>query len=162
MNSVARFFVCACCRKQTVICSTCDRGQIYCSRDCAQSARNSSARESGRRYQSSERGRLAHVQRMRRYRAKQEEVTHQGSYPPLPDALLMLGTTPIIKAAVPVFAPCIPSWHCRSCRLRCSEFVRLGLLRGHPNPRHSGCRLRRSDSRGHSPCHGGSVLRLGA
>ena len=33
----ARLFLCAGCRAQALICSCCDRGQIYCAGDCARS-----------------------------------------------------------------------------------------------------------------------------
>jgi len=35
----ARFFLCVRCRVQVLICSCCDRGQIYCADGCAQIAR---------------------------------------------------------------------------------------------------------------------------
>ena len=38
----ARLFLCAGCRMQVVICSCCDRGQIYCAGDCARRARRHS------------------------------------------------------------------------------------------------------------------------
>jgi len=39
MQSSARLFNCARCRRQVVICSHCDRGNIYCSKRCSQTAR---------------------------------------------------------------------------------------------------------------------------
>jgi hypothetical protein len=75
----ARLFVCMGCRSQALICSCCDRGQIYCAGDCADRARHHAQRAAGRRYQSSRRGRLAHAVRARRYRARGKKVTHQGS-----------------------------------------------------------------------------------
>lgn len=33
-----RFFLCALCRRQALICSHCDRGQIYCAGDCRRAA----------------------------------------------------------------------------------------------------------------------------
>ena len=39
MDPVGRFFLCQRCRAQTLVCSACDRGQMYCSSDCAQTAR---------------------------------------------------------------------------------------------------------------------------
>jgi hypothetical protein len=45
--------------------------------------------EAGRRYQKSRRGRLKHAERNRRYRLRQQNVTHQGSMPPAQDDLLL-------------------------------------------------------------------------
>lgn len=78
----ARMFNCARCACQVVICSHCDRGQIYCAGDCAQIARKESLNESGQRYQSSRQGQLKHAARQARYRERQQQkVTHQGSTP---------------------------------------------------------------------------------
>jgi hypothetical protein len=84
----ARLFLCAGCRAQSVICSCCDRGQIYCAGDCAARARHRAQRAAGQRCQTSRRGRLAHADRTRRYRARCKKVTHHGSPEPLPDDLL--------------------------------------------------------------------------
>jgi hypothetical protein len=66
------------CRAQAVICGDCDRGHIYCA-DCAPHARRRSLHAAGRRYQASHRGRVKHAARSRRYRARQNKVTHHGS-----------------------------------------------------------------------------------
>jgi hypothetical protein len=71
----ARLFLCADCRAQAVICSCCDRGQVYCAGDCAQRARRRKQDAAGRRYQTSRRGRLAHAERARRYQSKSTLVT---------------------------------------------------------------------------------------
>jgi len=52
----AWLFLCADCRVQAVICSVCDRGQIYCAGDCAPQARRRTVRAAERRYQTSRRG----------------------------------------------------------------------------------------------------------
>jgi hypothetical protein len=70
-----------------VICSDCDRGRIYCA-DCAPHARRRSLRQAGRRYQASGRGRTKHAERSRRYRGRQNKVTHHGSPADRTDALL--------------------------------------------------------------------------
>jgi hypothetical protein len=69
-----------------MICSHCDRGQIYCTGGCAWTARRIKQREAGRRYQQSYRGRRRHAERMARYRARRagrgpalaKKVTHHG------------------------------------------------------------------------------------
>ena len=90
----ARFFLCVRCRVQVLICSCCDRGQIYCAGGCAQIARREGLREAGQRYQASRRGRVAHALRAHRYRVRQKNVTHQGSPEPACNGLL----TPASKA----------------------------------------------------------------
>ena len=63
------------------LCSSCDRGQRYCSDQCSEQARRVSLKAAGAKYQRTERGRERHAERQRRYRARQraaERVTHQG------------------------------------------------------------------------------------
>ena len=50
MQSSARLFNCARCRCHVVICSHCDRGNIYCGGRCSQRVRRQSVRAAGRRY----------------------------------------------------------------------------------------------------------------
>ena len=71
MSNTARRFNCASCRRQVVLCRRCDRGHVYCSRECGETARRKSLRLAGRRYQNSRRGRHTHAQRQRRYRERQ-------------------------------------------------------------------------------------------
>jgi hypothetical protein len=77
-GSTPRFFLCCSCRRQVVICNQCDRGQVYCGRDCALEVRRRRQREARRRYQASERGRQLHADRSRRFRARGRRVTDQG------------------------------------------------------------------------------------
>ena len=77
-NLHPRLFLCLRCREQVVICSRCDRGQVYCGRECASEVRRSRQRQARRRYQASERGRQMHADRSRRYRARGSRVTDQG------------------------------------------------------------------------------------
>ena len=129
MPDTARLFNCARCGRQVVICRHCDRGNRYCKAGCAPAARRASGRAAGARYQHSRRGRFAHAQRQRRYRARRQEVTHQGSPPPPPAALLLpesrASATPLEGPAVPV----LDGLHCHFCGRACSAFVRLGFLR---------------------------------
>jgi hypothetical protein len=74
-----RAYCCARCRKRVLICSTCDRGNIFCSASCAALKRLESSRSAQMRYQFTFRGRIKHRARQRKYRAKQKSVTHQGS-----------------------------------------------------------------------------------
>jgi len=120
---------CVCCRAQVVICSHCDRGQIYCAAGCAQAARSHSIREAGRRCQTSRRGRVAHAARNRRYRAGLQKVTHQGSPAPAPDDLLAASSTSLVEASSNAIATVRPTRQCHFCGRRCAQFVRTGPLR---------------------------------
>ena len=114
----ARRFLCARCRAPALVCSHCDRGQIYCASGCAAVARQQSQREAVRRYQGSLRGRFKHAARTRRWRerhallavpvarsemATPQSVTHQGSPAPASDAVLTV-PSPMPAAATPALA----------------------------------------------------------
>jgi len=129
-SETARFFLCARCRTQALICRCCDRGQIYCSGDCAREARREFQRQAAQRYQASPRGRAAHALRARRFRARQRSVTHQGPATPQHDPTPVKPATqsePSSARGVPMR----PGFTCSRCRRRCSRFVRQGFLRPH-------------------------------
>lgn len=133
MSEVGRLFVCARCRTQVVLCSRCDRGNVYCAATCSQIVRRTSMREAGRRYQSSRAGRFAHAERARRYRAR-KNVTHQGSTAADTDALLPTETPPEQSAhnATPESEPLqrdvaqMP--RCSRCGAQRAQAVRQGWL----------------------------------
>lgn len=129
MELSGRLFVCVCCRAQVLICSHCDRGQIYCAAECAQAARSHSIREAGKRYQTSRRGRLKHAVRNRRYRAELKKVTHQGSPAPVADDLLAASSTTWVEASSNAVSTVLSTRQCHFCRRRCAQFVRIGPLR---------------------------------
>ena len=128
MPATGRLFVCARCRVQVIVCRRCDRGQIYCDGDCSQLARQANLREAAQRYRRSRHGRLAHAERMRRYRSRQNKVTHHGSAVPAADALLAPISTTSATAAVSTDTTPVPE-HCHFCHCICAGFVRLGPLR---------------------------------
>lgn len=68
-----------------LICSHCDRGQVYCGSSCRGTARRLQCRAANLRHQQSEEGRLDHRDRQRDYRQRQAaaRVTDQGSQAPL-------------------------------------------------------------------------------
>jgi hypothetical protein len=126
----ARLFMCAECHAQALICSCCDRGQIYCAGDCAARARRRTRRDAGRRYQTSRRGRLAHAERTRRYRVRCKNVTHHGSPPSPPDDLLSSGSPAIASDASAFVDRARRRFpHCDWCGRRCPDLVRQGFLR---------------------------------
>lgn len=130
MELTSRLFLCARCRKQVIICSRCDRGQIYCAAGCSQIARRHSVLEAGRRYQQSRRGRFKLAERQRLFRLRKQNVTHQGSEPAPPNALLStnspIGRSPPVLDAEPVAQGVVP---CCFCGQSCSVFIRQGFLR---------------------------------
>jgi hypothetical protein len=125
----ARFFLCARCRAQALICRSCDRGQMYCSVDCAQEARRTRQCAANKRYQASHRGRIRHAARAQRYRARQKKVTYEGSLQQLSDALVSEGwAVTASKPKVPEFVPRAWAWRCHWCGCRCPPFVRHEFL----------------------------------
>jgi len=126
----ARLFLCAGCHAQALICSCCDRGQIYCAGDCAKQAPRRSLQCAGRRYQNSPDGRRRHATRQGRYRERRNNVTHHGSPPPPPDDVLPPGSpVSASDAAAEEDRPRRTVLHCHWCGRRCPERVRQGFLR---------------------------------
>jgi hypothetical protein len=126
MELVGRMFLCARCRERTVLCSRCDRGQIYCGRSCSSAARVEAQRAAGERYQSSDAGRIHHVERTRRWRLRKKDecapiathtdpVTHQGS-PQAPTEAPVLPSShlPDVVCLPAVDAAQTP-WFCPGC-----------------------------------------------
>jgi len=128
-REAARLFLCARCRTRVLICSCCDRGQVYCAGGCAREARRLAQRAAGTRYQASRRGRFAHALRARRYRYRQKNVTHQGSPPAPPDDLLSEDPAAANAASSSGDFPQTPAWRCHWCGCRCPDFVRQDFLR---------------------------------
>ena len=118
-----RSYHCARCGAEVLLCSCCDRGQRYCSDRCAQAARTCSLRVAGQRYQASPRGRRAHAERQRRYLARKKKVTHQGSPPPAPTAVLPPHPTRSTESTLP------QPRHCHLCGRPLTLQVRQGFLR---------------------------------
>jgi len=114
--------------QQTVICSCCDRGNLYCSLSCSTSARRESLKAVRRRYQNSRQGHLKNAERQRRYRQrKKQKVTDQGSPVPSADDLLSLELS---KPAMHSMSAATHQFRCHFCQRSCSDFVRLGFMQG--------------------------------
>jgi hypothetical protein len=137
--SPPRMFWCARCQTRVLICSGCDRGQIYCGSACSSTARARNHRDADRRYQKSRQGRFTHAARSRRYRLRQQaaqNVTDQGSPSKLPDGSLHAGL-----AVLPERHPRTPHpattggpYRCSFCGEPTSAWVRRGFLRRRPAP----------------------------
>jgi hypothetical protein len=125
------------CQAQVLLCRQCDRGQQYCGRECSNQARRERRREAAQRYQRSSRGRQLHVERSRRWRARQQvaaapltdatenedagSVTHQGCFAAQVDGPASAATVPAVAAPL--------RWRCSCCRQPLTPYVRLGFLR---------------------------------
>lgn len=124
MENTARLYNCVRCHHQVTICSHCDRGNIYCSQSCADSARKTSLRAAGKRYQRTRRGRFKHAERQRQYRSRGKKVTHQGSpEPPTNDPLTTQSEAPLSPAIIED-----EGISCHFCGRLCSDFLRLDYL----------------------------------
>jgi hypothetical protein len=142
-----RLFLCLACRAQVLICSHCDRGHVYCAKGCAQQARRRSLREAGHRYQASRRGRIKHAERARRYRARKNTVTHQGSPPDRTEALLAETPATITMEEATTSKSDRQRWHCDCCGQPCPDLVRRDFLQRCRDPWNN----RRGPRRDHSP-----------
>ena len=79
-----RLFNCARCHRQIAICSTCDRGQHYCSPHCREIQQRRNRREAARRYQKTPHGARNNAARQKRWRLRSARrivttVTHHTS-----------------------------------------------------------------------------------
>lgn len=126
MKHSSRLFYCALCLSQTTVCSHCDRGQIYCSTECSQTARKKSCHEAGLRYQNTFNGRTKHALRQRRYRARnREKVTHHGSQSNTQNALLQKVSNRVKKMLIMQDNGDIA---CCFCRKNSTPWLRTGFL----------------------------------
>jgi len=125
----ARLFNCIRCHIQVIICSDCDRGQIYCSHTCSQTARKASCRAAGKRYQNTHRRRLNHAARQHRYRQRQRQkkeiVTHPGSPENNNHDLLLM---PPDEAKTPTPTTWTQEHYCHFCKKPVPDFLRRRFL----------------------------------
>jgi hypothetical protein len=126
---VSRIYFCARCKIRVRLCTTCDRGQIYCAGECRRARRRKTLLESGRRYQESRQGRRKHAARQLRYRARLAvKVTHQGSPPPVSEANTTASTQAHTATAAPPPTPdqrVANAELCSFCQSPCGPFVRV-------------------------------------
>lgn len=125
----SRLYHCARCQCQVVICSDCDRGNIYCGTTCSQLARATNHRIANQLYQATLRGKQNNAARQRRYRERRKNnVTDQGSIDlPSNDSL---PDKPGEGQAQQV-----GSMICHFCRAVVSPFLRHGYIRHHEEDR---------------------------
>lgn len=138
-DDAPRLFFCARCRRRTLVCRSCDRGQRYCSRSCSRASHQESNRRAARAYQRSPLGARNHARRQARYRARKKKVTHQGSRP-LPRRAACVAAAPLARLLRAVRALLDVKRHadgspaasgsprCHFCGRLASEFVRFDHL----------------------------------
>lgn len=127
MEHTSRLFYCLRCHIQVVICSYCDRGQIYCGKECSRIARLQSCQAAEKRYQNTPAGRMKHALRQRRYRERLKiKVTDHSSTAPAQNALLESVKN---KAKEVVMMHVGFNQRCCFCRQSVSPWFRNGFLR---------------------------------
>lgn len=139
MSLSARFFLCARCREQVVLCRGCDRGQIYCGPACSQQSRIERQREARRRYANTPAGRHNNAQGQARRRARLRDqksldtkiVTDQGSAPDAPADTLERDRSGCINQSLE-HQP--TTMHCHFCGQCCDPLLRSDFLP--PDQRH--------------------------
>jgi len=127
MCTSARRFNCHRCQRQVILCSHCDRGNIYCLDGCSSKARLESLRLARIKYQSSRQGKHINALRQHRYRQSQKQkVTHQGSPPTTAYAVLESAENRTLKALG--MSLITSSLYCDQCHRLCDPFLRLDFL----------------------------------
>lgn len=128
----ARLYNCARCHHQVIICSHCDRGNIYCSGHCAAQSRLEKQQEANCRYQSTAKGRHCHATRQQHYRQRQKQkVTYQGSVDLASYDLLLAepeGDKTVKKAATSPLLTDKSAHVCHFCGCRCVQQLRWVFL----------------------------------
>lgn len=82
------------CGRVFYVCRPCDRGQVYCSRDCSEMARVEDVRAARARYRDSDEARADHRDYVRAWRASRRFVRDQGSQKVAPSSKVILGGAP--------------------------------------------------------------------
>ena len=106
-----------------IVCTHCDRGNIYCGSSCATQSRIQNHRIANQIYQKTFRGKQKHSARQRHYRLRQKQkVTDQGSAPVSQNDLL-----PVTENGAKKIVPAL--MHCHFCGKIVSPYLRNGYLR---------------------------------
>ena len=125
MKLSSRLFNCIGCCTQTIVCSDCDRGQIYCGKICSQLARLQSHRAAEKRYQASFTGRMNHALRQRRYRASKKIVTDHSSLSTVENDVLPSVEISHSEVEIQLVVACNV---CHFCKKPVTSFFRFGFL----------------------------------
>lgn len=125
-NHPSRLYHCARCHKQVILCTHCDRGNIYCAKACARIARKRSRCAAALRYQATRLGKFKHALSQKRYRVKlrlQKKVIDQGSPLDLPPVPFPALNNDLPSAANGQFS-------CALCGRDVGDSLRYGYLNG--------------------------------
>lgn len=103
-----RLYSCRGCNVSVSICGRCDRGNMYCARQCAVQSRRASGRRAGARYQRTRQGARRHAARQQALRhRRRDKVTHQGCAPS--QSVFTMPITVDVAATEPEDAPPAPN-----------------------------------------------------
>jgi len=131
----ARLYHCVRCHCQVIICSHCDRGNIYCSGQCATQSRLEKQQDANNRYQSTAKGMRCHALRQQHYRQRQKQkVTHQGSVDLSSYDLLLVEPKrekTVKKVITPPFSTDKSTHYCHFCGCQCAQQLRWVFLHQH-------------------------------
>lgn len=134
MEQSARFYNCACCSQQVILCSLCDRGNRYCFDGCSEERRKESLRAAGKRYQNTIQGQRNNAKRQAEYRIRQtlieaesplskEKVTHHSSEENTLSASIEIDEQRGESSGFETF------YHCHCCGRVVDPYLRSGYLR---------------------------------
>lgn len=122
---LAWFYLYLRCRSQALICSRCDRGQMYCTPDWAKAARKEKQRCARRRYQAGARGRAMHAERSTRFRERQRGVMDHGSLEPAAASFVIEPANTLQRRSAALNQN---HFLRKGCACAVTEFVRLDTL----------------------------------
>ncbi len=127
MEPTPRLFLCLRCQQQVILCSWCDRGQVYCSKACAQIARQKSLRLARLRYQQTPNGKRNHAACQARYRRKLKNKVMDHGSPPAPQHVPMFSLEN--KPEEPKNKQKESTLCCYFCEKSVSDWIRNDFLR---------------------------------
>lgn len=127
MKNSSRLYYCRLCNSQAIICTRCDRGNEYCSKECSQAARRKSCNEANQRYQDTSKGKIQNALRQKRFRScKYKKVTDQGSAKLSLNDLLAMAKN---KAKAIFIGPETKPYRCCICGNPVPDWFRKDFLR---------------------------------
>ena len=69
----ARLYQCVRCHRQVLICSHCDRGNIYCAGDCSELSRKEKLKEAQKRYEKTDKAKKAKAKKNKKKAKKNKK-----------------------------------------------------------------------------------------
>lgn len=127
MKQTSRLYQCALCHRQAIVCSQCDRGQIYCSKTCSDKARTQSVKSARTRYRQSFKGKRNHAACQARYRDRLSKIVMDQGSPPLDQCASMDSLNKHPKNTEKEQSP--EQLTCCFCKKQVSDWLRSDFLR---------------------------------